>query len=160
MFIAGISFRGLTAIRFIPPTPKITADLCIQNVLEPLVQKDFPRVYPGEERKVALHQDSAPAHTSKKICQRLASRGVRNIPKGMWPSNLPDSTSMDFGTNGIFKRILYQKYAASIRGLLTVARRSFSSISITLICQILFSWRYCVELMAEKKGFQIEQILE
>ncbi|XP_055344556.1 uncharacterized protein LOC129592524 [Paramacrobiotus metropolitanus] len=93
MFIAGIFYRGLTVIRFIPPTPKITADLYIQNVLEPLVQADFPRVYPGEERKVVLHQDSLP-------------------------------------------------------------------ISITLSRQILLFWRYRVELMAEKKGFQMEQILK
>ncbi|XP_055352946.1 uncharacterized protein LOC129598885 [Paramacrobiotus metropolitanus] len=153
-------YRGPTVIRFISPTAKITADFYIQNVSKPLMREDFRRLCPSEERKVVLHQDPVPAHTPKKTCQRLASPGIRYIPKGMWPSNSPDFASMDFGTNGIFKRILYHKHATSIRSLLTVARPSLYRISITLSHQIIRAWRYRVVLMAEKKGFQIEQILK
>ncbi|XP_055350331.1 uncharacterized protein LOC129596950, partial [Paramacrobiotus metropolitanus] len=69
MFVAGISYRGPTATRFIPTAAKVTADFYIQNVMKLLARENFPRLYPGEEKKVILHQDSAPAHATNKTCQ-------------------------------------------------------------------------------------------
>ncbi|OWA55568.1 hypothetical protein BV898_19954 [Hypsibius exemplaris] len=66
MFFAGICWRGVITLRFIEPGAKINSDYYIKHCLKPLIEVDIPHLYPGEEHKVVLHQDSAPAHVSKK----------------------------------------------------------------------------------------------
>ncbi|OQV22008.1 hypothetical protein BV898_04218 [Hypsibius exemplaris] len=64
MFVAGISARGPTAIRFLPPRTKVNSDFYVKHVLKPLLEKDIPRLYGTDAKYVALHHDSAAAHTA------------------------------------------------------------------------------------------------
>ena len=69
MFVAGISWRGTTAIRFVPQHTKVDADFYINKVLRPLFRKDIPRLFGKARNMAVLHHDSAPAHKAKKTVQ-------------------------------------------------------------------------------------------
>ena len=73
MFVAGMSARGPTAIRFVPPKTKINSEYYIKHVLKPLFRKGIPKLYGKKAKFVALHQDSAPAHTALPTVQFLKS---------------------------------------------------------------------------------------
>lgn len=73
----------------------------MNKILKPIVEKDLPRLYSGEEKKVILHFDSAPSHTTPAVYKWLDTRKVKYIRKEDWMSNSPDLSSMDYGPNGI-----------------------------------------------------------
>jgi hypothetical protein len=58
MFAVGVSSRGVTGLYFILPTSKVDHLFLVNKILESIVEKDIPRLYPGEERKFILHFDS------------------------------------------------------------------------------------------------------
>ena len=58
----GICMRGKTRLYFVPPKVKMDHRLFIDLVLKNLVKYDIPKLYPGEEKNVILHFDSAIAH--------------------------------------------------------------------------------------------------
>jgi hypothetical protein len=59
MFAAGICANGKTRIYFVPPTTKLDRWFFIDKILRLIVKKDIPGLYPGKERLVCLHFDSA-----------------------------------------------------------------------------------------------------
>jgi hypothetical protein len=81
MFFGGISHRGVTKLRFIEAGAKINSDYYIGFCLKPLFGEDIPRLHPGEEYKVVFHQDSAPAHASKKTQEWLENSEIKFISK-------------------------------------------------------------------------------
>jgi hypothetical protein len=62
MFIAGISSVGRTNLRFVPPNTKVNSWFYVNKVLEPLFEKDIPRMFGSRAHLIVLHHDSAPAH--------------------------------------------------------------------------------------------------
>jgi len=50
-------------------------------VLKPLVKEDIPKLYPGEEHKIAIHHDNAPSHQSRATQDFLRSCPNKFIPK-------------------------------------------------------------------------------
>jgi len=66
-------------MRFIDADAKISSEYYIKNCLKPLFLEDIPRLFPGEEHKVIFHQDSAPAHASKKTQKWLEESGISFI---------------------------------------------------------------------------------
>ena len=61
VFFERVCTRGVTELRFIEPRAIINRTFYIEGCLEPLFAENLPRLYPGMEGKVALHQDSVPA---------------------------------------------------------------------------------------------------
>jgi hypothetical protein len=101
MFAAGVSSRGVTGLYFVPQTIKVDHLFFVNKILKSIVEKDIPRLYPGEERKVILHFDSATSHTTPAVYQYLDDHNVKYIRKEEWMSYSPDSSPMDYGPNGI-----------------------------------------------------------
>lgn len=159
MFACGISWRGPTDIYFVEPGAKVNADYYFKYVLRPIVEKDIPRLYPGEVAKVILHQDSAPAHTAKKTIAYLKSTGIQFIRKEDWLSNAPDAAPMDYGINGNFKRMLFNPVAKNLRGLKLVLRRVWRAFPLPLIRKTLLAWPGRLLKIHEANGYQIEYLL-
>jgi AraC-like DNA-binding protein len=81
MFAAGVSSRGVTGLYFVPRTKKVDHFFFINKILEPIVQKDIPRLYPGEERKGILHFDFDTSHTTPAVYQYLDEHEVKHTKK-------------------------------------------------------------------------------
>jgi AraC-like DNA-binding protein len=81
IFAAGVSSRGVTGLYFVPPTSKVDHLFFINKILKPIMEKDIPRLYSGEERKVILHFDSATSHTTPTVYQYLDDHNVTYIRK-------------------------------------------------------------------------------
>lgn len=160
MFFAGICWRGVTTLRFIEPGAKINSDYYIKHCLKPLIEVDIPHLYPGEEHKVVFHQDSAPAHASKKTQKYLLESGIKFIPAEQWMGNSPDLAPMDYAINGKFKWNLFDREANTLNGLKRVMTAVWSEIPLDFIQKTLLAWPKRVELMIERGGLQIEHVLK
>jgi hypothetical protein len=104
MFAAGICANGKTGIYFVLLTTKVDRWFFIDKILKPIVKRDKPRLYPGEESFVCLHFDSAGSHTTPEVYDWLDAHGVRYIKREEWMAKSPDVSPMDFGINGILKK--------------------------------------------------------
>ncbi|GAV06399.1 hypothetical protein RvY_16403 [Ramazzottius varieornatus] len=159
MCCAGISFRGPTKMFISPSGAKINADLYIQNVLKPLIEKEIPRLCGKEAHKVVLHQDNAPAHQARKTQEYLRQSEVKFIPREHWIGNSPDLAPMDFAVSGIFMGLLFNKKPRDDTGLVRAIKTAWVKLPMEKIERALQSWKRRVELMIERKGFQIERLL-
>ena len=79
MVWAGVSFFGKLSKQFIDKGVKINADYYINKVLKPFIKKDVPRLFPGFERDMVFHQDSASSHTARKTTKFLNESKVNYI---------------------------------------------------------------------------------
>jgi hypothetical protein len=156
MFVGGICSRGVTKLRFVDPGVKINSSYYVDNVLTELFAEDIPRLFPGEEKKVVFHHDSAPAHASKFIQDWLKNSGIKFIPKEHWMGNSPDLAPMDYAINGIFKWALFDHEANTILGLKRVMTSVWSEISLEVICNSLRCWQDRVQMMINSGGHHIE----
>ncbi|OWA55294.1 hypothetical protein BV898_19677 [Hypsibius exemplaris] len=108
VFVAGISAKGPTAIRFVPPRTKVNSDFYGKHVLKPLFKKDIPPLYGKQARSVALHHNSDAAHTALITVRSLQDNNYQFFSAADWPSNTPDLSPMDYTISGMFKRRLWK----------------------------------------------------
>ncbi|OQV17296.1 hypothetical protein BV898_08547 [Hypsibius exemplaris] len=106
MSVAGISAKGLTAIRFVPSRTKGNSDLCVKHVLKPLFKKYIPNLYGRQGKSVALQRDSAATHTTLIMVQFLQDNNYQFILSADRPSHSPDLSPLNYSINGIFKRLM------------------------------------------------------
>ena len=160
MVAIGICYRGKTKVYIVPPKSKVNARFFIDNILKPIVEKDIPRLYPGEEHKVVIHMDSAPAHVAKETYQWFDERGIKYIPKDKWPANSCDLSSMDYAVNSIFKGIISRRKADGLYRLQRIVKQEWDKFPMGIIQRTIDSWPKRVQMMAEQKGFQYEHLLK
>lgn len=158
MVAMGICWRGQSQLYVVPPNTKVDADAFIKLILRPMIEKDIPRLYGNEAKKVTFHMDSAPAHVAKKTVEWLQSHKVKYIPKEHWMSNSPDLAPMDYAINSIFKRILKCSRAVDAKQLARVGRRNWKKMSLKKIQNALKVWKFRVEKMIRNRGFQIDHV--
>jgi hypothetical protein len=109
MYAAGVCAKGVTDMYFVPPTTKVNHWFFINSILKLIVEKDIPRLYPGEGHKVVLHFDSAgEPHDDEGLqlarrteCQVYSERGMaKQLSRfkfhGFWPK-------WDFETNFVWE---------------------------------------------------------
>jgi hypothetical protein len=72
-------------------------------------------------------------------------------------ANSPDLSPMDFGMNGIFKKLIFKKKTSTLDGLKPAARRVWADLDFSFCYNTMASWKGRVEKMIERKGFQIEK---
>jgi hypothetical protein len=158
MFAAGICSRGKTGIYFVPPHCKVDRWFFIDYILKPIVEKDIPRLFPGEEHRVVLHFDSAPAHVAFDTYNWLVERGVNFIDKEDWMGNSPDMSPMDFGVNGILKQIMFRKKATTLPVLQRHLRKVWSEFSDSTCYKVMEAWVPRVKMLIDNQGLQIEHL--
>ncbi|CAF3424905.1 unnamed protein product [Rotaria sp. Silwood1] len=101
MVWGGISSRGKTNLRFVEPGAKINSDYYINNILQPFLRQDIPRLIPRKERiKWFFHQDSAPSHTSKQTIEYLNKCKINYVNPEEWLPSSPDAAPMDYAIWG------------------------------------------------------------
>ena len=83
----GVCSRGKTSLMVIPKNAKVNNEVFLKKVLIPIWKKDIPRLYPGEEEKIILHMDAAPAHFHPNVLAWLAKNKIQYIPKADWLAN-------------------------------------------------------------------------
>ncbi|OQV23273.1 hypothetical protein BV898_02725 [Hypsibius exemplaris] len=103
----------------------MNSQMFINLILEPLFKKDVPRLYPGEEKRIILHMDSAGAHVKDTVVKWLQDRKLKFITKVEWMSNSPDLSPMDSGVNSIFERRCNRHKAKNMAELLAIAKREW-----------------------------------
>ena len=82
---ADISSRGKTTLRFVQTGAKINSNYYINNILQPFLQRDVPRLFPKKGRmKWFLHQDSAPSHTPQQTIEYLKKYKINYITPEEW----------------------------------------------------------------------------
>ena len=161
MFVAGVSSRGVTEIRFVKPGAKINSKYYHDNVLKPIVEEDIPRLLGKRGKKrVVLHHDNAPSHRSRSIQDWLRNFGVKFIPQENWMANSPDLAPMDYCVNGIFKWNLFDRQPSTLSGLKKIMTSVWNNLSQDVINRALSSWQDRVNLMIKCRGFQIEHLLD
>ena len=159
MVAIGICWNGVSRAYIVPENRKVNADYFIQDILKPMIEEDIPRLYPGREKDVTWHMDSAPAHTAKKTYKWLDERGIKYIPKEDWMANSPDMAPLDYGINANFKRIISQRRVTTIDGLKKVIVEEWNKFSVETVRNVLSSWDKRVNLMVERQGSHVEHIL-
>lgn len=159
MVAMGICWMGKSRIYVVPEETTINADNFIKLILKPMFEKDIPRLYGKDAKKVTFHMDSAPAHVAAKTGQWLVDHKFSYIPKQDWLSNSPDLAPMDYAINYVFKKFLNAKVVKSRAQLVRSIRTAWSKVQITVIRRALLSWKRRVGMMLEKFGYQYEQEL-
>ena len=156
----GSLFRGKASLMVIPKNAKVNNEVFLTKVLIPIWKKDIPRLYPGEEQKVILHMDSAPAHFHPNVLAWLAKNKIQYIPKADWLANSSDVSPMDYGINGNNKKKLKRRRATARNELVKVAKAVWKEIKILTIQRMISAWPSRVEKVIEAQGFQIEHFSE
>ena len=123
-----------------------------------LWKKDIPRLYPGEEKNVILHFDSASSHTTPAVYAYLKKKKVKYISKEDWPSNSLDLSPMDFSGNGTFKKAMFTRKPETIAGLQKIAREVWKEFPETICYNTMKAWPGRVQKMLQNNGFQIENM--
>ena len=155
MVWGGISWNGVTKLRFILPGAKIDSVYYIEKILKPFIREDLPRLYP--DGKGILHQDSAPAHTAKNTLKFLDEQKINYIPPEMWTPNSPDNAPMDFSIWGIMVKELKKRKVTSVRGLKRTLTVIWSNLSLEMIRKVLNRWPKHCDLIHKYRGNNIEQ---
>ncbi|OWA53030.1 hypothetical protein BV898_17466 [Hypsibius exemplaris] len=83
---------------------RVNSDFYVKHVLKPLFKKNIPEFYGKQAKSVALHHDSAAAHTALTTVWFLQNNNYRFIPAADW-SNSPDLSPMDYSINRILRDV-------------------------------------------------------
>ena len=110
MVVMGICWEGRSKIYIVDRKAKVNAEYLIQHILTPMFDKDIPRLYGVNARKVVLHMDSAPSHVAKETTRWLQDRGIKFIPKEKWLANSPDMSPLDYAINADFKKRFWGRW--------------------------------------------------
>jgi len=113
----GLSSKEITGLYFVLPTSKVDQLFFINKILKPIVERNIPRLYPGEKQKVIPHFEPATIHTTPAMYEYLDDQNETYIWKEGWLSNSPDLSSIDYGPNGIFNDLMFWKKPKDFSGL-------------------------------------------
>lgn len=160
MVWAGVCSRGKTSLHFIDRKTKVNAHYYVDNVLKPFLRKDLPRLFPGEEKKMIFHQDSASSHTARHTLDFLKQKGVNFITPAEWMPKSPDAAPMDFSIWGILKRRLQKHKLRTLKGLKAALKKEWKDLSQSTINKALNTWPRRCRLIYYAHGSQIEHLMQ
>ncbi|CAM4958066.1 unnamed protein product [Rotaria socialis] len=97
MVWAGVSSHGKTQVYFIEQGATIASKYYIEHIIESLIEYDIPRLFPGDmQKKMVLHQDSAPGHVAKYTISYVKEHNINVImPLERLPKS-PETAQMDY----------------------------------------------------------------
>jgi DNA-binding Lrp family transcriptional regulator len=115
MIVGAITGRGVLPLIRVPPKAKINSEYYIKYVLKRLLEKELPKLYPGELNKVFVHHDKASSHTSIKTSEYAADlkarTGISIIDNSLIPVKSPDASPLDFFGFGYLKQVIFTRRA-------------------------------------------------
>jgi hypothetical protein len=161
MVIGALSGRGPLPLMKVPKNAKINADRYIDTVLRPIVEKEIPKLYPGEEEKVFIHHDKATSHTAKKTVHY--ANGVREnfgptlISNQEIPVKSPDIAPLDFFGFGFLKQALFQRRSTTLNGVWKSLNEEWNKVTPEKAREVFSSCKRRCRAVVQNKGYQIEQ---
>jgi len=162
MAVGGMTGRGVLPLIRVPPKAKINSDVYIASVLKPLLEKEVPKLYPGELEKVTFHHDAASSHTSNKTALHLKELeenfGIKAIPKSEIPVKSPDTSPMDFYGFGMLKQQLSSCRVKTLGGLWKFLQKEWNGVSHETVREVFKAWKRRLRMVKVTKGGHIEQI--
>ncbi len=120
MVRGGITGRGPLPLLRIPKNTKISSKTFLKYVLQPLMKKHLPKVYPNEMDKVFYHHDKASSHTASKTQEYPEEECLKigtYIKNKDIPVKSPDGSPMDFFGFGHLKQKLFKCLATTLDGV-------------------------------------------
>ena len=106
-----------------------------------MVEYDIPRLFPGREKDVILHMDSAPAHKAQKTVNYLNDVGQNFIPEEEWMANSPDMAPLDYCVNGILKGKISHRKPTNVPGMNRVIKEELAGFDLEIIRSALSAWK-------------------
>ncbi|GAV01008.1 hypothetical protein RvY_11786 [Ramazzottius varieornatus] len=156
MIAIGICWFGMSRAYVVNGSAKVTAQYFVDEILSKVIHEDIPRLYGNSAKDVIFHMDSAPSHTANLTMQHLKDHCVKYIPKEIWMANSPELAPLDYGINGNLKKILSERKATTIKGLISVIKTFCESYDIAEIRSTLSSWQGRVQTMLDRHGGHVE----
>jgi hypothetical protein len=125
------------------------------------LEKELPKLYPGELNKVFVHPDKASSHTSIKTSEYAADlkarTGISIIDNSLIPVKSPDASPLDFFGFGYIKQKLFLRRARTLGGLWKVCRQKWSKISLEMVRNVFDSWKRRLRTISRNSGQHVEQ---
>jgi hypothetical protein len=126
MVVGEITGKGTLPLIRVPAKVKINSDWYISHVLEPILEKNIPKLYGDDTSKVVVHHDAATSHTSRNTedyTNKIRSKfEITVINRSEMPVKSPDISPMVFFGFGYQKQRLFQRKATTLDGLWKVLR--------------------------------------
>ena len=158
---AGVSAHGKTQLRFIEHGSTITSRYYIEHIIEPFIKYDIPRLFPGDEqKKMILHQDSAPGHVAKKTITYMKEHNIQVITPDEWLPKSPDAAPMDYSIWGIMKERVQKHKVSTLNGLKNVLKQEWENLEQNVINNALANWAKRCRLIYYAHGSHIEHLLQ
>lgn len=139
---------------FVPAGQKVNTDLYIKLLsthLLPWLKKNYPR------GNYVFQQDGAPAHTSKKTQDWLATNLKEFWDKSVWPPSSPDLNPMDFSVWGVMEAKACRVSHSSINGLKSSIVKAWRSLSKAYIIKTCQQFRPRLEKVVAMEGGLFEK---
>lgn len=155
MVFMGMSYNGLTQPIFVNPGAKINSEYYINECIKPLIS-NVKDLYP--HGNWIFHQDSAPAHTSKKTISFLRSQNVTFVEPSQWTPNSPDLAPCDFFLWGYMKKLIASHKVTTLKQLKNLIIRTAQDIPLEMIRKALKSWPKRCRRVRKNQGKHIEFI--
>ena len=162
MVVAGMSGRGPIKARVVPPKTKIDATYYIKHVLQPIIEKELPKLYPGEMNKVFLHHDKATSHMAKKTMNFLESMhqkyGITFQPKHEVVVKGADVSPMDFFGFWWLEKKMQDSKCKSFEGFCRAIPRRWSKLPMESCVRVFKAWKRRCLMVKHMSGKHIEQV--
>ena len=158
---AGVSAHGITQLRFIEHGSTITSRYYIEHIIEPFIKYDIPRLFPGDEqKKMILHQDSAPGHVAKKTITYMKEHNIQVITPDEWLPKSLDAAPMDYSIWGIMKERVRKHNVSTLNGLKKVLKQELENLEQDVINNALANWAKRCRLIYYAHESHIEHLLQ
>ena len=125
MIWVGLSENGIIGPIVVESGVKINSDCYIDSILKPALNA-CEKLYP--KRDFLWHQDSAPAHASRKTKEYLEKRHVKYITRDEWLPSSPDCAPCDFWLWGYLKGKVEKRPCGCLAELENIIREECQNI--------------------------------
>ncbi|CAF3321268.1 unnamed protein product [Rotaria sp. Silwood2] len=158
---ACVSTHGKTQLHFVEHGSTITSGYYIEHIIEPFIKFDIPRLFPGDtQKKMILHQDSAPGHAAKGTLSYMKEKKIQVITPTEWLPKSPDAAPMDYSIWGILKERVRKHKVSTLNGLKNALKQEWANLEQDVIDHALENWPKRCRLIYYGHGSHIEHLLQ
>ena len=140
---------------FVPEGMKVNTEVYIKllaSKVVPWLKKNYPK------GNYTFQQDGAPAHTSNRTQEWLATNMANFWPKDVWPPSSPDLNPLDYSVWSVLESRACKSPHNNVTTLKASIVRSWRSLSKQYIVDTCLSFRRRVETVIEMEGGLFEKL--
>lgn len=148
----------------VPPKVTVDSKYFVSKVLDPLIHKHLIPYYNDDIKKVTIHFDKAPSHTSNYtanyLYQMKEKYGISFVMKDDIPVKGADISPMDFFGFGFLKQQLQKSRARTAAGKWKVARKIWDEMCPKKCGNVFEAWKRRLRVVYKIDGQQCEATKE